>query len=328
MRALVVHRRERPAAASRLSLYSQTGAPAAAKEMPLLDAKVLSQLFHVGHQVPRRVVLQVCMGRGTTSTSLVKEIDAVVRGVEPPLGGWVEAQSGRCQTRRASTAHSLYHLVSILRQDRHGERRLHWGGQPRRCCVSPVSCSQLTGCALFIATYFPVHFMAVVYLECARLEGINGGVQLAQGLLWGKVARCWAVVDAGLKRIHGAAGRGRLGVRSAAFAQSTFPKIAKAGSKLRNGRVGVGIGRRCHGRAEDGGREARRIQGVPLHNITSVAHVSLPAPPRTVARVFSSSSAMSTARQVVKAASRVRCTAGQGGHRGMQLTHSTLAATG
>jgi hypothetical protein len=66
-----------------------------------LDAEVLAQPFHVGDQVPGRVLLETRMRPAAAAAALVEEDDAIACGIEKPprtriaAGAWAAVQENR-----------------------------------------------------------------------------------------------------------------------------------------------------------------------------------------------------------------------------------------
>ena len=60
----------------------QRGAPGTAEYLPALDAQVRPEFLYVRHQVPGSIVIQRCVRRALTATSLVEADNAVFLGVE------------------------------------------------------------------------------------------------------------------------------------------------------------------------------------------------------------------------------------------------------
>jgi hypothetical protein len=55
---------------------------------------MLAQFFHVGDQVPGRVVLETCMRPAAAAAALVEEDDAIARGIEKPACARIAARAG------------------------------------------------------------------------------------------------------------------------------------------------------------------------------------------------------------------------------------------
>src|SRR6056297_50180 len=62
----------------------QCGAPAAAKDDPVIDSERIADAFDIRHEVPRRIVLDTRMRLGAPASALIEQDDAIYVRVEIP----------------------------------------------------------------------------------------------------------------------------------------------------------------------------------------------------------------------------------------------------
>ena len=99
----------------------QRRAPRTTKQHPLVDPKVLTQRFHVGHQIGGGVVLQTAV-RGAATAALVKGDNSIDRRIEEAATQGIAPGSGPAMDEYHRQAIGLTAFIGIENMGR-GDRQ-------------------------------------------------------------------------------------------------------------------------------------------------------------------------------------------------------------
>src|SRR5688572_20622051 len=92
---------------------SQSRAPGPAEHQPAPDSEVSAQQFHVGDQMPGRVVVETCVWAAAAATTLVEHDDAIALGIEETACGRVRTGPGAAVDEYRRLAPRVARLLEV-----------------------------------------------------------------------------------------------------------------------------------------------------------------------------------------------------------------------